>query len=92
MNVDYKLECLYLVSLCSTVKYFGARPEPKHSSLGWAPCLTHKNKTKAERIAMDKHASLLQTIVNNGRKKFYDIGTIVSKLIFLIPKGHNVFF
>jgi hypothetical protein len=22
---------------------------------------------------MDKHASLLQTIVNNGRKKFYDI-------------------
>jgi hypothetical protein len=37
-------------------------------------CLTLKQKTRLERLARDKHSSLLQEFVNYGRKKLYNIG------------------
>jgi hypothetical protein len=42
--------------------------------LEWAPGLTRKHKTRLERLAWDKHSSLLRKLVNYGRKKFYRIG------------------
>ncbi len=42
----------------------------------WAivPGKTHKHKTRMERLAKDKHSSLLQKFVTYGRKKFDRIG------------------
>ncbi len=39
--------------------------------LSGAPRLTHKHYTKLERLAKDKHSSLLQKSVNCDRKMFY---------------------
>jgi hypothetical protein len=36
--------------------------------------LTSKHWARLERLARDKHSSLLQKTVNYGRKKFYNIG------------------
>jgi hypothetical protein len=44
------------------------------STLGEAPGLAHKQKTKLERLARYKHSSLLRKFVTYGRKKFYNIG------------------
>ncbi len=46
----------------------------RHSTLGWAPGFFCKHLTRPERPERDKHSSLLQTFVNDGRKKFYKIG------------------
>ncbi len=56
MDFRNKLECLSLASLSNLVQ-----------------CLqpTHKHYTKFERLARDKHFSLLQKSVNYGSKKFY---------------------
>jgi hypothetical protein len=43
------------------------------STLGYAPGLTHKHKTRLGRLARDKHSSLLRKSVNYGRKKFYSV-------------------
>ncbi len=43
------------------------------SNLGQAPGSTRKHKTKLERLARDKHSSLLRKFVNYGNKKFYNI-------------------
>jgi hypothetical protein len=43
-------------------------------SLGYAPGLPHKHKTRLERHARDKHSSLLRKSVNYGHEKFYSIG------------------
>ncbi len=48
----------------------GAYPKVEVLLLG----LNHKQQTKQEKIAKDKHSSLLQTFVNYGCKKFYNIG------------------
>ncbi len=53
-----------------------AYPSEAHlrfSTLGQAPGLTHKYKTRLERLDRDKRSSLLRTLVNYGRKKFYSI-------------------
>ncbi len=42
----------------------------KGASTWVGPGLTHKHKTRLERLAKDKHLSLLQKSVNYGRKKF----------------------
>ncbi len=34
-------------------------------------CITCKNQTRLERLAKDKHCSLLQKCINRGHKKFY---------------------
>jgi hypothetical protein len=36
--------------------------------------LFRKHYAKMERLASDKHSSLLRTFVNYGHKKFYNIG------------------
>jgi hypothetical protein len=36
--------------------------------------LTHKHKTRLERLARDKHSSLLRRFINYDRKQFYNIG------------------
>ncbi len=44
------------------------------TTLGWASSLTHNQMTRLERLARDKHFSLLRKFVIYGRKKFYIIG------------------
>jgi hypothetical protein len=44
-------------------------------TLGKAPSLAHKQQTWLERIARDKHSSLLQKFVTYGRKEFYNISS-----------------
>ncbi len=44
------------------------------SSLEKAPGLAHKHQTKLERLAKNKHSSLLRKFVNYEEKKFYNIG------------------
>ncbi len=44
------------------------------SNLGLAPGLTHKHLTRLERLARDKHSSLLRKSANYGCKKFYSTG------------------
>jgi hypothetical protein len=47
------------------------------------PCFTYKHYTRLEKLARDKHTSLLQKFVACGRKKFYYIGSWwYEKLIF----------
>ncbi len=36
--------------------------------------LTSIHKTRLEKPVRDKHSSLLQAIVNDGHKKFYNVG------------------
>jgi hypothetical protein len=50
--------------------YSGA-PEKFFDRLG--PCFTNR-QTRLERLAMDKHSSLLQKLVNYDRKKFITLG------------------
>jgi hypothetical protein len=42
--------------------------------------LTRKHYTKLERLARDKHSSLLRKYVNYGNKKFYSAGPRVEPL------------
>ncbi len=56
-----------------TIKQFTAGAYPSEapfrcSTLGQAPGLTHKHQTRLERLAKDKHSSLLRKSVNYGRK------------------------
>jgi hypothetical protein len=44
------------------------------STLGYAPGLSDKDYTRLESISKDKHSSLMQTCLNYGCKKFYEIG------------------
>jgi hypothetical protein len=53
----------------SKVKSFTKRGETEIVS-----GLTHKHWTRLEKIASDKHSSLLRTFVNYEFKKFYNIG------------------
>jgi hypothetical protein len=77
MNVCNKLECFSLAGFCSLVSNEpGAYPRVEYlkgASLG-LPLASLKNKTRLEKLARDKHSSLLRTFVNCGRKKFYGIG------------------
>ncbi len=43
-------------------------------TLGKVPCLTYKDSTSFERLAKEKHSSLLRKFVNNGRKFFITLG------------------
>ncbi len=44
------------------------------STLGQVPGLTRKHQTRLERLARDKHSSLIRKSVNYGCKKFYGTG------------------
>ncbi len=44
---------------------------------------------KAERLSTDKHTSLLWTIVNYVRKKFYNIGPQVAKFLNEAQEAQN---
>jgi hypothetical protein len=39
-----------------------------------SPGFTHKNYTWLESLSREKHSSILETFVNYGCKKFYNIG------------------
>jgi hypothetical protein len=59
------------------VRKVGAYPSgvPKGSSLySKALGLFHKHSTRLERLARDKHTSLLRTFANYGRKSFVTLG------------------
>ncbi len=49
--------------------------------------LTCKNQTRLERLVRDEHTSLLQTFLNYGLEKFYNIGPGVSNLRGLGPSN-----
>ncbi len=58
-----------------------AKSLPKWSNFGFSPLgqalgLTCTQKTKIEKLASDKHSSLLRTFVNYDRKKFHNIGPV----------------
>ncbi len=81
MTFHKKLGHLSLASLSSLVQCLYVRPGAYPSetpfrcpTLRQAPGLTHKQQTSLERLATDKHSSLLRTFVNYVRKKFYNIG------------------
>ncbi len=40
------------------------------STLGYALGPTYRGKTRLEKLARDKHSSLLQTFINYGRENF----------------------
>ncbi len=42
-------------------------------------CHTRKHQTRLERLARDKHSSLLQKSINYGRKKIYRIGSCINQ-------------
>ncbi len=50
----------------------------KGASLGVGSSLAWKHLTRLEKLAMDKHSSLLQKSVNYGGNKFYSTGPGVS--------------
>jgi hypothetical protein len=49
------------------------------STLGYASGLAHKEQTRLERIAKNKHSSLLQKIITYGCRRFYGIGPSTTK-------------
>ncbi len=53
---------------------YGSEASFRCSTLGQPPGLTHQHYTKLERLAKDKHSSLLQKYVYYGCKKFYSTG------------------
>ncbi len=53
----------------------GAYPRVEHlkgASLRLAPDLSHKHLTRLEKLARDKHSSLIRKFVNYGWKKFHN--------------------
>jgi hypothetical protein len=99
MNFRNKLECLSLACISYLVKCFYVRPEANRVKyLSSAPLKgrPHSHLTRLERLARDKHSSLLRKSVNYGRKKFYSTGPgrfkasendeiLESLLIFKLP-------
>ncbi len=75
----------------------GAYPIEEHfrcSTLGQALGLAHKQQTRLEKFARDKHSSLLQKFVNYEQKKFYNIGPrshLSSYFYYLIYRQKFVF-
>jgi hypothetical protein len=49
------------------------------SIVGLAPGLAHKHKTRLERLAMDKHSTLLRTLVNYDHECLMTLGTCYTK-------------
>ncbi len=64
---DFFQPCLMLAGMA------GAYPSEFFQVIH-APSLTHKHQTRLERLAKDKHSSLLRKSVNYGRNNFYDKG------------------
>jgi hypothetical protein len=76
LNFRSKLECFPQLSLMFggqvTSLLWSRAPE---RCFTWvSSCLTSKHYTILQRLARDKHSSLLRKFVNCGRKKFYNIG------------------
>ncbi len=62
-----------LRGLSNVVKYFGVRAEPTQvKQISEAPTITPKHSTRLERLARDKDSSVLGTVLNYDRKKFYE--------------------
>ncbi len=54
--------------------------EQDHRVKHLSASLTHKHQTKLENLASDKHSSLLQVLVNYGRKSFMTLGDGVNAM------------
>jgi hypothetical protein len=70
MDFRNKLDCLSLPNFSSLV-----------SCLWVGPGLARKHWTRLEKLARDKHSSLLRKSVNYGRNKFYSTGP---KMAFIV--------
>ncbi len=76
-----KLECLSLESVYQPCLKFATKSTvylsvavERCSTPRQATDLRHIHQIRLERLARDKHSSLLRKLVNYGRKKFYEIG------------------
>jgi hypothetical protein len=82
-NVHNKLECPSLVNLSRLMSYLCyAKSLPDRGvnfRVGSWPY--PQDCTRLKRLAFDKHSNLLQTFVNYGRKKFYNIGPSTNRSI-----------
>jgi hypothetical protein len=58
-----------------------SRAYPNEAPLRLAPGFTHKHCTRLERLARDKHSSLLRKFVNYNCKKFYNIGPRLQEIV-----------
>ncbi len=70
-NSLYFQPSLRFVGKARNVPYSGA---PERCFIRVVSGFTRKHQTELERLARDKHSSLLQTFVNYGCEKFYKIG------------------
>jgi len=82
MSRPNKLECLYQAIPFQSSLTFpltpGAYPRRKHlkgAPIGLALALPLNSKTWLERVSKDKPSSLLGLVINDERKKFYNIDT-----------------
>ncbi len=78
--------CLFSKAKC--LPYSGA-PERFFNRV--ASCFANRHQTKLERLAMDKHSSLLRKFVNCVRKKFFNIGPcgLYYKTITIVSDDHR---
>jgi hypothetical protein len=58
-----------------------------HLFIVQATGLTHKDLTRLDRFARDKHSSLLRKFAINGTKRFYNIGPSTTVVFFQRLKG-----
>jgi hypothetical protein len=59
----------------------------KGASLGQAPALLSNISFRVDRPAREKHSSLLQTLVNYGHKKFYNIESMLHNFLPHLQTG-----
>ncbi len=70
--------------VCDKAGAYPSEAPFKCSTLGQAPGLAHEHSTRLERLAKDKHSSLLRKSVNYVRKKFYRIGACFGMRCFTL--------
>ncbi len=77
-NIDHKTHC-YKTFFILKLQILVLSVCPWQAYLSWAPLegrstnLTNKNKARLEKLARDKHSSLLQAFVIYESKKFHNI-------------------
>ncbi len=81
LNFCTKLECLSVTCLFQFSLMFVGKARnlpqngaPERCFICIGSSITSKYQTSLERLARDKHSSVLRKFVNYGQKKFYNIG------------------
>ncbi len=92
-----KLECLSLTSFFQPSLMFAGNDRAfpieapfRCSTLGQAPGLAHKHQTMLERLATDKHSSLLRIFVNYGRKFFITLAPGLGQQQIVLKESERI--